>query len=318
MMTGYKYPNYARLQGHPRSVISYIGGKSRLVPIINSIIEYVVESHGLTGYAELCGGGARMLLNLPSTHFSNRLYNDINPALCSLFSCLGNLEETLAIMEQLLEWGVDKETYLTVQAEYNNWLVQGVNFRDPGFNRVYAGAAVYMLSGLSRAGTLRSFDHTKLQVRETQRYLRRVQQLPTFVPSLEGVEVENKSLFELLGEDRDWTSTFTYLDPPYINDMMLSKGHYGNGDHSFSNADHERLVKLLLQHDGILALSGIDSNIYSMLEANGWNKYYLKRLPISSSGVTGRYQEEILWINIELPSSLLEMITDVDRRLLDY
>ncbi|OPG94623.1 hypothetical protein B2I21_30475 [Chryseobacterium mucoviscidosis] len=52
-----------------------------------------------------------------------------------------------------------------------------------------------------------------------------------------------------------------------------------------------------------VALSGYENECYGRLEAAGWRRLYLKQVHVSSAA-TGRWNDEYLWINFDIPASL--------------
>ncbi|AIQ40514.1 DNA adenine methylase [Paenibacillus sp. FSL R5-0912] len=303
------------LSGHPRSIINYLGGKANLIENIVPLIEYIAQAEGLTEYIEATGGGARMLLNLPQSLFVRRVYNEIDPGLSSLFYCLGHREMTYSLIDMLEGWGIEEERYLFARSEHESWQTDSSLFYNSDFDRVYAAGVTFVVNTQSTASTRGSFDKTILSANRQASYMKRVRSLHLYSSTLEGVNVSNQSIFALLSQPRDWSKSFVYIDPPYTVDEMLSTEHYGV--HSFSNQDHEKLVDLLLNHDAKIGLSGYANSIYSRLETNGWKKLFLRRVPISSSGTKGRFQDEYIWLNVDIPQVLIDMVADENYRLMD-
>lgn len=295
-----------------QSVVPYIGGKFNLIDSIVPIIEYAARTYGLLSFYEICGGGARMLLNLPVSLFSHRVYNEIHLGMCRLFACLGMKPEVYKLMALLEDLGVGEDVFLRARhaLDYETRMIsQGASFcLDP----VLSAAFTFILCMQSRSADMTStFDSTRLTDESRLRsYFRKVSELDQFYPTLADVEVLNGDLFELfdlIGKD---SSTFAYIDPPYTPDQTIIPKHYG--DRSWTMADHERLVDRLLGVQMKVALSGYNSGVYERLVEAGWYKIFLKRQHISSSGSVGRYNEEYLWINFEIPASLEDQVSWFD------
>jgi len=303
------------MSGHPSSVIRYLGGKAGLIDNIVPIIDYIAHAEGLNEYVEATGGGARMLLNLTSSLFQRRVYNELDSGLCALFYCLGQRELSYQLMDMLEELGIAEEKYLFARSQHESWQGKPSLFYNSDFDRVYAAAITFIVNMQSRAATRNSFDRTILSANRQASYMKRVRSLHLYSSTLEGVNVSNQSIFDLLSQPRDWSKSFVYIDPPYTVDEMLSTEHYGV--HSFSNHDHEQLVDMLLNHDAKIGLSGYANSIYARLEWNGWKKLFLRRVPISSSGTKGRFQDEYLWLNTDIPEILVNMVTDENYRMQD-
>jgi DNA adenine methylase len=81
--------------------------------------------------------------------------------------------------------------------------------------------------------------------------------------------------------------------------------------HSWTNEDHVALVDKLLTTNMKVALSGYDNDIYASLVNNGWKKIFLKNVHVSSSA-NGRRNDEYLWPNFDIPSSLEDQVCQFD------
>lgn len=302
----------ANNNGHPHSVISYIGGKSALIPNIVPIITYAAQAYGLTHYYEMCGGGARMLLNLPINLFEHRLFNDLDRGLSALFCCLGSKEYLYDLMALLEDLGVGEEVFLRAKhaREYEaRMLSQGSDFR---LDIVTSAAYVFILAMQSRAADMETFDFSRVKDQKRLRsYFKRVRELDLFYSTLADIEVTHGDCRELLKLLNGRDDAFAYLDPPYTPDQMVLKDHYGA--RSWTLVAHEQLVDLLLDTSGLkVALSGYDNPCYDRLVSAGWQKLYLKNVFVASSSEARRRNDEYLWINFDIPASLLDQISEFD------
>jgi site-specific DNA-adenine methylase len=288
-------------KGHRQSLIPYVGGKSQLLGSGVPIIEYAIEHYYLDEYWEVCGGGARFLLNLPPSKLSKRVYNEIDESLCALFYCLTKPELTYELMEMLERQGVGEDVFLRAKQLKENGKVG-----EDGYDVVTAASSAFIVATQSRAAMLTAFSPPILTPSGRKRYLNRVRTLDRFLTTTKDIVVMNEDVLSLLSQSRDWSNSFLYIDPPYTPDQMSQDDHYSV---NWSNADHERLVDLLLENQQAkIALSGYDSPCYHRLERDGgWEKLFLKTVHVSSA-VTGRYQDEYLWINFEIPASLEETV----------
>ncbi|RXT08835.1 DNA adenine methylase [Ammoniphilus sp. CFH 90114] len=296
---------------HPHSVISYIGGKSQLIPNIVPIITYAANTYGLSKYYELCGGGARMLLNMPVTLFEHRVYNDLDLGLCKLFACLGDKRYLYDLMALLEDLGCSEEVFL--QAKHAREFETRMLARgrvECELDRVLAAAYTFILAMQSRAADMNTFDNNRVRDRKRLRsYFKRVHQLDRFFPTLKDVEITHGDCLELL----DWVGSrgdsFAYIDPPYIPDSMVNENHYG--ERSWVLEDHVNLVNKLLFTNMKVALSGYDNDCYDRLIKAGWQRLYLKNVHVSSSA-SGRRKQEYIWINFPIPYSLIEEVSLID------
>lgn len=87
-----------------------------------------------------------------------------------------------------------------------------------------------------------------------------------------------------------------YCEPPYVLGSRTGKQY----KHEMSDADHERLLQVLLQHKGPVLISGYDNEIYrDMLQ--GWHlKTQMEYCRAN------KRRTECLWMNFE-PEGQIEM-----------
>jgi DNA adenine methylase len=94
--------------------------------------------------------------------------------------------------------------------------------------------------------------------------------------------------------DEDTEATLFYLDPPYVHETRTARGAYGRFE--MSEADHRRLLDLLLTVKGKVILSGYPNELYDRALAN-WGRHEVE-LPNNASGAkTKRRMVEVLWCN---------------------
>ena len=118
---------------------------------------------------------------------------------------------------------------------------------------------------------------------------------------LRHVQIEN-DIWEIVIERYDSPDTMFYLDPPYIH-ATRSDGEY---QHEMTDADHNRLVDMLLGVQGKVLLSGYDHEIYERL---GWDKTSFETSCFSaqwsSNGEPSKLKRtESLWRNYEIQPTL--------------
>lgn len=111
---------------------------------------------------------------------------------------------------------------------------------------------------------------------------------------LSGVLIENRPAIQVL-RDHDDLETLHYVDPPYVHDTRYSGAKTGRVyRHEMSDQDHEELLKVLLELEGKVIVSGYPSEIYNDYLAK-W-----KRVDTSARISSGRgtdVRTECLWIS---------------------
>ncbi len=100
---------------------------------------------------------------------------------------------------------------------------------------------------------------------------------------LRGVQIEHMDALELIARF-NFENVLIYCDPPYV----LSTRHGKQYKCEMSDADHIRLLELLIQHKGSVIISGYDSELYNSVLA-GW----YKESQIASQKL------EVIWMNVK-------------------
>ncbi|PAD76371.1 DNA adenine methylase [Paenibacillus campinasensis] len=288
MDSNFYYPDI----GHNDGIVPYVGGKAGLIGHIVPLIDYAIRSYGLEEFHELCGGGARMLLNLPFTHLNKRVYNDIDTGMATLFYCCSNFELLYQLKKILAQKRIGKDVFEEAKQRCDKGILG-----EDSYDIVTAAASAYITILQSEM----SLQEVYKKHLEQQTYLNRVYRLHEFNSTLKGIDVTNNDVFNILTTDYDWSKSFIYLDPPYHPEAMASKKHYRV---NWKKEKHDLLVELLLELPlGKVALSGLDNSSYVQLEEAGWKKIYLKNLRVKMSR-NGLYQMEQIWINFDIPPLL--------------
>ena len=102
------------------------------------------------------------------------------------------------------------------------------------------------------------------------------------------VQIENRPALEVIRRFNG-PSVLIYADPPYIRDTRTSHGDAYN--HEMSDADHEGLLRALMEHSGPVLLSGYDSELYND-NLRGWRKE-----TFNTVAERGERRTECLWIS---------------------
>lgn len=100
------------------------------------------------------------------------------------------------------------------------------------------------------------------------------------------VQIENRPALEVI-ERFNYSNVFMYIDPPYLLSARTGKQY----KHEMSDADHEDLLKLLLQSKAKIMISGYESDLY--------NEYLSKweKKEFSSCAEHGKPRLETVWMN---------------------
>lgn len=262
---------------HP--VIRYHGGKFRLAQWVISHF----PKH--TCYTEAFGGAAGVLIQKERAYAE--VYNDLDGDVVNLFHVLRNEEFRNRLIEQLIltpysrvdfqeAWGdcddsIEKARRLIIRAQ--------MGFGSAGASKGITG---FRIDTKRAYGTAQSLWATYPN------------HLAVIGQRLSGVLIENRPAIQVL-RDHDYSETLHYVDPPYVHETRYSGAKTGRVyRHEMSNQDHEELLKVLLELEGKVVISGYSSEIYNDYLAE-W-----KRVDTSARISSGRGTDtrtECLWIS---------------------
>lgn len=114
---------------------------------------------------------------------------------------------------------------------------------------------------------------------------------------LKGVQIENLPALELI-KRYDTEDVFIYADPPYLHGTRKNYLY----KHEMKDADHEKLLNVLVKHPGKILLSGYDNDMYNDV-LQGWNK-----VQKNTRAEGGRARTETLWMNYEVENGQISLI----------
>jgi len=137
--------------------------------------------------------------------------------------------------------------------------------------------------------------------------------LPYIHKRITRVQIEHRDFREVL-EMYNSREYLAYCDPPYVHATRRTKSVYGT---EMSDKDHRDMVKILLEYEGAVVLSGYATKIYRPLERAGWDRREFKVVctaagntkltGILGPGSASRMQKrtEVVWRN---PEAMRRMI----------
>ncbi|MEM4184022.1 MAG: DNA adenine methylase [Candidatus Caldarchaeum sp.] len=233
-------------------------------------------------YVEVFGGAAHLLFAKEPSMVE--VYNDSNGDLVNLYRVLQNPEMFLKFFQKAA---------LTLDSrEMFDEAVARLGVDDP----VERAVAFYITVRQSFNACMSKWSYEITSRRAD--YMNRVFVLPFIHMRLRHVQIEHGD-FEDVIKRYDTGETFMFVDPPYIASQVV-KGHPYE---LMPDADHERLVDVLLGVKGKALLTGYANPIYVRLEENGWYTMDVERTaaarPAKGAGSRGSQMERIWW-NYEL------------------
>ncbi len=262
-----------------KAIAKYPGSKWS---IANWIISFFPEHHS---YLEPFFGSGAVLFNKDRSNIET--VNDMDGNVVNLFECIREDPEKLA-----------RSIYLT---PYSRQVYEKA-FQEVPEDRF--GAALNFYIRLNMGHGFRTNGEkvgwkNDVQGRErsyaSQDWCNLPEKIMQAAERLRGVQIENKPALELINRF-NYKNVLIYCDPPY----MLQTRHGKQYRCEMDNADHERLLDMLLKHKGYAVISGYDTDVYNSMLA-GWNRFE----KISYSQACSK-RKEVLWMNYDPPARQME------------
>ena len=259
--------------------LRYHGGKFRLAPWI---MQFFPEHQT---YVEPFGGAAGVLLQKPRSYAE--VYNDIDGEIVNFFRVLRVPE----MRQQLVEL-VSLTPY--ARAEYE----QAWEETDDPIERARR-VAIRAQMGFGSAGATKGATGFRI---DTKRAYRTAQHLWTEYPEaiaaagrrFQDVLVENRPAIDIMLQ-HDRVDTLHFVDPPYVlSTRVLQANGKGYYRHEMTDSDHLDLLRALLELEGMVVISGYDSELYRD-RLSGWETFQTTSRISAGRGTALR--TETVWIN---------------------
>lgn len=257
-----------------KAVLKYPGSKWN---IASQLVNMIPEHHS---YVEPFFGSGAVLFNKPVSNIET--INDLDSDVTNLFRCIQMDSERLARMVMTTPFSreiydgqfesAESTMYLSNFQRAANFLVrcwQGHGFRTNGYKVGWKNDVV----GRERAYALWNWYRLPECIIDIAERLREVQ-------------IENRPAIEVI-ERFNYKKVFMYIDPPYLLGTRTGKQY----KHEMSDAEHEEMLKVLLQSDAKIMVSGYESDMYNDYLKN-WNKK-----TFDSCAEHGKPRKEVIWMN---------------------
>lgn len=257
-----------------RTVLKYPGSKWN---IASQLVNMIPEHHS---YVEPFFGSGAVLFNKPVSNIET--INDLDSDVTNLFRCIQIDSERLAKMVMTTPFSrevydsqfesMELTMYITNFQRAANFLVrcwQGHGFRTNGYKVGWKND----VQGRERMYALWNWYRLPEWIIEIAERLRTVQ-------------IENRPALEVI-ERFNYNNVFMYLDPPYVLGARAGKQY----KHEMSDAEHEDMLKKILQSKAKIMLSGYESDMYNEY-LKEWNKK-----TFDSCAEHGKPRKEVIWMN---------------------
>lgn len=257
-----------------RSVLKYPGSKWN---IANQIVSMLPKHHS---YVEpFFGSGAIMFNKTPS---NIETINDLDNDVVNLFRCIKEDSKKLASLVVATPFS---------RAEYVETFENSQNITDPYEKAVRFLIKCWQGHGFRTNGYKVGWKND-VQGREKAYALWNWYRLPEWIidiaERLRTVQIENMPAIELI-KRFNYKNVLMYLDPPYVLDTRTGKQY----KHEMEDADHEELLRTILQSKAQIIISGYESDMYNDY-LRDWNKKTFQ-----SNAEHGLKREEVVWFNFE-------------------
>ncbi|MCI8326048.1 MAG: DNA adenine methylase [Clostridia bacterium] len=262
------------------SPLRYPGGKAKITPLVNLLMESSGVKNGT--YIEPFAGGAGVALALLFNNQTDRIViNDYDVAIYSIWNAIINeTDKFVSLIEtkpiSVEEWREQKKIYV----EHNNEYSIELAFATFYLNRTNR-------SGIIKAGPIGGYDQTGNYLIDA-RYnkvdlINRIRRIAKFK---ERIILYNKEIREFIVDYLPLYNynSFAYFDPPYFK---KGKELYKN---FFNYTDHRDIAKLICKADIPWMLTYDDEN--EMVEL--YKDKYIKRYEINYSAANKGRNKEII------------------------
>lgn len=284
-----------------KSLISWVGGKSKLMWIINLFAPPVYERS-----LDVFGGSGTVTLNLDCPSSTLKVYNDFNGNLVNLMRCAKNkplqlineigflalnARDDFEVYKKFIEKGEFNDDYLKKELELTEIMLpypsndeaKRILIKESKGQDIKKAAMYYKLLRYSFNSNGETFGGKKCDVR------RFFNDIWTFSKSFAEVTIENKS-YEALIKQYDRPNAFIYCDPPYFD----AEDFY---EVCFSKADHIKLHETLANAQGYVMVSY--NNSPEIVELYKDFYIFLTTRPNSMSRKEGEMYEELIITNYD-------------------
>lgn len=270
-------------------LLRYHGGKFRLASWIMSFF----PKHRC--YVEPFGGAASVLLQKERSH--GEVYNDLDGDIFNLFNVLRdeNSGQRLSELCQLTPYSRDEFKLAYELCE----------------NPIERARRTIVRSAMGFGSGAATFHPTGFRCEAKRQYSTSAHCWAKYSPVIEyvckrlqGVNIENRAAIDCM-LSHDSAQTLHYVDPPYVLDTRKLNSSKSVYRHEMTNSDHEKLLTCLVGLEGMVILSGYDSEIYNDT-LKGWSKE--EKASRISAGRGTKVKQECLWISPSCQNALNDEI----------
>lgn len=266
-------------RGIESPAIRYHGGKFRLAPWIMQFFPPHMT------YVEPFGGAAGVLLQKQRSYAE--VYNDLDGDIVNFFRVLRDPNQRRQLLELVSLTPYARDDFDEAWEETADPVERARR------------TAIRAQMGFGSAGATKGVTGFRI---DTRRAYGTAQHLWTEYPKaiadvgqrFQSVLIENRPAIEVM-QQHDRNDTLHFVDPPYVlSTRVLQANGRGYYRHEMTDSDHLELLQVLLELEGMVVVSGYESEIYNDMLA-GWETFQTKSRISAGRGTALR--TEVVWIN---------------------
>lgn len=259
--------------------LRYHGGKFRLASWIMQFFPPHVT------YVEPFGGAAGVLLRKQRSYAE--IYNDLDGEIVNFFRVLQDPDTRHQLLELVSLTPYARDEFNQAWEESNDRVERARR------------TAIRAQMGFGSAGATKGATGFRI---DTRRAYGTAQHLWAEYPKaisdvgkrFQGVLIENRAAIEVM-QQHDRNDTLHFVDPPYLlSTRVLQANGQGYYRHEMTDADHQELLQVLLELEGMVVVSGYASDLYNDM-LSGWETFQTKSRISAGRGTALR--TEVVWIN---------------------
>ena len=281
----------------------YYGGKQRLC---KSIAEFIPQ--GVASITDACGGSGKLILNC--RYAPEMVYNDLNPEMAALMTCIKDRHLFGEFLKQVETGGYSKTTF-----ERARVVLAAQRTGAASYTMLELGVAKYQALCMSFNSTMESYaEPDEKKLRSYRERLYGSLQDAHFHMEDYDIQVTCRDAIDIMAESGP--EDMVLLDVPYLagaEEERHKTGAYGAYD--WGRDLHEKFLDRANQTAGKVLICGYESRLYAeRLSPDRWLKVDLGEVAkVSARSKLGESKprvHEIVWVNYEPPAKVIRKFTN--------
>ena len=281
----------------------YYGGKQRLC---KRIAEFIPQ--GVVSITDACGGSGKLILNCG--YAPRMVYNDLNPAMAALMTCIKDRHLFGEFLKQ-----VEAKPYCRNVYEHARVVLAAQRTGAASYTMLELGVAKYQALCMSFNSTMESYaEPDEKKLRSYRERLYGSLQDAHFHMEDYDIQVTCRDAIDIMAESGP--EDMVLLDVPYLagpEEERHKTGAYGAYD--WGRDLHEKFLDRANQTAGKVLICGYESRLYGeRLKPDRWLKVDLGEVAkVSARSKLGESKprvHEIVWVNYEPPAKVIRKFTN--------